>query len=186
MDEVGEMQSKAFANMSASGSALVSRAVDHARRHCEPYLFNHVMRSWLFARRLADLQNVRCDAEIVAVSALLHDITLNERFVGPRRFEVEAADLAKEFVRAGGFDARRAQLVWDSVAINSTASIALYKEPEVAFCTAGIVLDVIGYQHDLIPAEEIAQIVRTFPRLDMKRRMTQCFCHIARTQPETT
>ena len=167
-------------------SPLVDRAMEYARRACEPYLFNHVVRSWLFASRLGELQNIAHDAEVVAVGTLLHDITLNENFAGPRRFEVEAADLARNFAQDNGVDQRRAQLIWDSVALNSTASIGLYKESEVALCTAGIVLDVVGIQYSLIPPVELAEILREFPRLDMKRRMTRCFCHIAETHPETT
>lgn len=167
-------------------SPLVDRAMEYARRACEPYLFNHVVRSWLFASRLGELQNIAHDAEVVAVGTLLHDITLNENFAGPRRFEVEAADLARNFAQDNGVDQRRAQLIWDSVALNSTASISLYKESEVALCTAGIVLDVVGIQYSLIPAAELAEILREFPRLDMKRRMTRCFCHIAESHPETT
>lgn len=32
----------------------------------------------------------------------------------------------------------------------------------------------------------MAQIVREYPRLNMKQKMTRCFCHIAQTRPETT
>ena len=77
-------------------------------------------------------------------------------------------------------------MIWDSVALNSTASIALYKEPEVALCTSGIILDVIGSQYELIPPDEIKRIIAEFPRLDMKKRMSRCFCQIAQTRPETT
>ena len=93
----------------------------------------------------------------------MHDITLNEHFAGPRRFEVEAADLASSFARESGLDERRAQLIWDSVALNSTPSIGLYKEAEVSLCTAGICLDVIGWQYDRIPSEEIAEDCRGVP-----------------------
>src|SRR5262245_37047626 len=165
---------------------LVASAIEYARENCEPYLFNHVVRSWLFAARIGQIRNIEHDAEVVALGTLLHDITLNERFAGPRRFEVEGADLARTFARQAGVDARRAQLIWDSVALNSTASIALYKEAEVALATSGVILDVIGGQYDLIPPDEMKRIVVEFPRLDMKRRMTRCFCHIAQTQPETT
>lgn len=165
---------------------VLARAIDYARRACEPYLFNHVMRSWLFAARLGQVRGVAYDAEVVAVGTVLHDITLNERFAGPRRFEVEAADLARDFVREAGFDSRRTQLIWDSVALNSTASIGLYKEAEVALCTAGICLDVIGLQYDLVPPDEVKRVVEAFPRLDMKRRLTGCCRHIAETQPQTT
>ncbi|KQY22522.1 hypothetical protein [Rhizobium sp. Root482] len=165
---------------------IVDRAINHARETCEPYLFNHVMRSWLFAARIAALQNTAHDEEVVAIGTLLHDTTLNDRFVGPRRFEVEAADLARDFATKAGFDRHRAQLIWDSVALNSTPSIGLYKEPEVALCTAGICFDVVGLKYSLIPSSEVKAIIAEFPRLEMKRRMTDCFCHIAKTQPETT
>ena len=132
---------------------LVERAMEYARQECEPYLFNHVVRSWLFAARIGQLQAVEHDAEVVAVGTLLHDITLNERFAGPRRFEVEGADLARNFAKEGGFDERRAQLTWDSVALNSTPSIGLYKEAEVALCTAGVCLDVVGLQYSRIASQ---------------------------------
>ena len=181
------MQVRKIAGITVPDTPLVGRAIDYARQACEPYLFNHVMRSWLFAVRLAELQKIGHDGEIVAIGTVLHDITLNERFAGPRRFEVEAADLVRNFARESGLDERRVQLVWDSVALNSTPSIGLYKEAEVALVTAGIVLDVVGAQYySLIPPAEMAQILAEFPRLNMKQRMTQCFCHIAETKPETT
>jgi len=165
---------------------LVTRALEHARQACEPYLFNHVVRSWLFAERIGQLHAIEYDQEVLAVGTLLHDITLNERFAGPRRFEVEAADLARGFATEAGLAKYRAQQIWDCVALNSTPSIGLYKEAEVALCTAGICLDVVGLQYSSIPSAEMKAIVAEFPRLGMKRQMTMCFCHIAATQPETT
>jgi len=66
---------------------------------------------------------------------ILHDIGLAEAFDGPLRFEVEGANAARAFARQEGVDDRRAQLIWDGVALNSTVSIALYKEAEVALAT---------------------------------------------------
>jgi len=174
------------AEISLPVTPIVDRAIEYAREKCEPYLFNHVVRSWLFAVRIGQLKRIEHDAEVVALGTLLHDITLNERFAGPRRFEVEGADLARTFATDVGFDKRRGQLIWDSVALNSTPSIGLYKEAEVALCTAGICLDVIGLQYELIPSDEIKKIISAFPRLEMKSRMTRCFCTIARSHPQTT
>jgi hypothetical protein len=167
-------------------SERIERAIEHAREVCPPYLFNHVVRSWLFAVRIARSKAVDYDPEVVAIGTLLHDVTLNEHFAGPRRFEVEAADLAREFVRGLGFDDRRVQLIWDSVALNSTPSIGLFKEVEVALCTAGICLDVVGLGYESVPREEIGKIVEAFPRLAMKREMTQCFSHMAQAAPATS
>ena len=99
---------------------------------------------------------------------------------------MEGADLARRFATEGGLDKRRAQLIWDSVALNSTPSIGLYKEVEVALCTGGICLDVVGLRHGIIPSAEMQTIADEFPRLGMKSRMTRCFCSIARSHPETT
>jgi hypothetical protein len=175
-----------LAGIEVPATPVVDRAIEYAREKCEPYLFNHVVRSWLFAARIGQLQNIEHDAEVLAVGTLLHDITLNDRFAGPRRFEVEGADLARTFATGVGFDKRRAQLIWDSVALNSTPSIGLYKEAEVALCTAGVCLDVIGLQYEVIPSEQIKRIVDEFPRLAMKSRMTRCFCSIAQSHPQTS
>ena len=165
---------------------LVTRAMDLARKHSEPFLFNHAVRSWLFAVRLGQLQGIPHDAEVVAVGSLLHDLGLTNGFTGHRRFEIEGADAARGFAREQGLDDRRVQLIWDSVALNSTLSIALYKEAEVALCTAGIALDYGGPQYDQIPPDEMKSVLAAFPRLEMKRRFTDSVCRLVKTRPEST
>ena len=165
---------------------LVTRAMELAQAYSEPYLFNHAVRSWLFAVRLGQLQGIPHDAEVVAVGSLLHDLGLTNGVMGPKRFEIEGADAARAFAREQGLDDRRVQLIWDTVALNSTPSIALHKEAEVALSTAGIGLDYGGPQYDRIPRDEMKSILDAFPRLDMKRRFTDSVCHIVTTRPETT
>ena len=164
---------------------LISIAMEYARVHSEPYLFNHAVRSWLFAVRLGQLQGVPHDAEVVALGTLLHDLGLTDSFTGPKRFEIEGADAARAFAREQGLDDGRLQLIWDSVALNSTPSIGLYKEAEVALCTAGIGVE-FGFQYDRIPPNEMQGILAAFPRLEMKRRFTDSVCRIVKTRPETT
>ena len=50
---------------------IVERAIELARQKCEPYLFNHVMRSWLFAVRIGQLKGIAHDPEVVALATLL-------------------------------------------------------------------------------------------------------------------
>jgi hypothetical protein len=180
-----ELAKRLLAGVSVPDTALVSRAMNFARDRSEPYLFNHVMRSWLFAVRLGQLQAVAHDAEVVAVGTLLHDLGLTNSFTGTKRFELEGADAARAFAREQGLDDRRVQLIWDSVALNSTPSIGLHKEAEVALCTAGIGVE-FGFQYDQIPAKEMESVLAEFPRLDMKRCFADSVCHIVKTKPETT
>lgn len=165
---------------------LVSRAIEYAREYCDPYLFNHSMRSWLFSAAIAQLKRSAHDPEVLAVSTLLHDIGLSEAFNGPLRFEVEGANAARAFARVQGMTEPRAQLIWDGVALNSTPSIALHKETEVALCTAGIGLDWGGWGYEMLTRAQVAKIVEAFPRLQMKERFTHAVCRIVETRPDTT
>ena len=179
-------RSRVLAGVSVPDTSLVSQAVEYARTHSEPYLFNHVMRSWLFGATLAQIDHTPHDAEVLAVMAVLHDVGLSKDFEGPLRFEVEGANAAREFARVQGLDDRRAQLIWDGVALNSTPSIALYKEAEVALCTAGTLLDWAGQGSDKLTQGQLTAILQAFPRLDMKQRFKCTVCGIVETRPGTT
>jgi HD domain len=183
---VRDSATQSVAGVCVPDTPLISRAMEYARLHSEPYLFNHVMRSWLFAVMIAQQTKVVHDAEVLAVATLLHDVGLSKDFSGPLRFEIEGANAARRFVQAEGVDERRAQLIWDGVALNSTPSIALHKEVEVSLCTAGIGLDWGGFGYEALPASRIAEVIDIFPRLDMKQRFAQAICWVVKTRPTTT
>lgn len=191
MDAI-KTETRVVAGVRVPDTPLITSAIKYARENSEPYLFNHAMRSWLFAVSLAGLKQAQQhdgaehDAEVVAVTTILHDIGLEEAFDGPLRFEVEGANAARKFGRNAGLDERRCQLIWDGVALNSTPSIALYKEAEVALSTAGIGLDWGGWGYDLLPQAQMAEIIEVFPRLEMKKRFTQAVCRIVATRPAST
>lgn len=180
------LSTRILAGVQVPDSPLVARAIEYARANSEAYLFNHVMRSWLFAVTLAQLKRAAHDPEVLAVATLLHDLGLAKAFSGPLRFEVEGANAARAFARKEGIDDRRAQLIWDGVALNSTLSIALYKEAEVALCTAGIGLDWAGIGYDALTEAQMAAILDAFPRLDMKRQFARATCRIVEARPDTT
>lgn len=179
-------KTRVLAGITVTDAPVITRAMELARTHSEPFLFNHAVRSWLFAVRLGQLKAIPHDAEVVAVSTLLHDLGLTERFTGPKRFEIEGADAARAFAVDAGMDDRRAQLVWDTVALNSTPSIAFYKETEVALSTSGIALDFGGLEYARILSGEMNAILSAFPRLELKRGFTDAVCHLVKTRPETT
>ena len=181
-----DIATRLLAGVSVPDTPLISRAIELAREQSEPYLFNHVMRSWLFAAILAQLNQTAHDSEVLAVTTILHDLGLAEGFKGPLRFEVEGANAARAFARKEGLDDRRAQLVWDGVALNSTPSIALYKEAEIALATMGIALDWGGWGYEALSEAQVGPIVEAFPRLQMKQQFTRAVCRIVETRPATT
>jgi hypothetical protein len=184
--ETPQGATRSLAGILVPDTPIVARAIEHARKHSEPYLFNHAMRSWLFAVAIAQRQETLHDPEVLAVATVLHDIGLTKAFAGPLRFEVEGANAARAFARAEGLTESRAQLIWDGVALNSTPSIALYKEREVALATMGIGLDWGGWGYDTLSEDQIGTILDAFPRLEMKRQFTRAVCGIVETRPDTT
>jgi hypothetical protein len=186
MSDVMPAPRRQIGGVTVPDTLLVTRAMDEARAVSEPYLFNHAVRSWLFSVQIAEAQGLHFDEEVVAVSSLLHDLGLTERYQRDRRFEVEGADAARALARKSGVDERRSQLIWYCVALNATLSISPYAEPEVGICTAGAGLDWGGFLADRVPRATMASILAAFPRLEMKRRLTDCLCGIAKARPQTT
>jgi len=181
-----DVATRLLAGVLVPDTPLISRTIEFARERSEPYLFNHVMRSWLFAVIFAQRKQTPHDGEVLAVTTILHDLGLAEAFNGPLRFEVEGANAARAFARNEGIDDRRAQLIWDGVALNSTPSISLYKEAEIALATMGIGLDWGGFGYDALTESEVAEIVEAFPRLELKQKFTRAVCRIVETRPTTT
>src|SRR6478609_2734741 len=163
-------QTRLIAGVSVPDGPLITEAIEHAQRLSEPYLFNHAMRSWLFAEAIGRIKGINYDREVVAIGTILHDIGLTAGVPGSNRFEVNGADAAVLFIRGQGLSDRRVQLIWDLIALNSTPSLALHKEPEVAVGTMGIGLDYGGFGIEALPAGDVERILSAFPRLRMKQR----------------
>jgi len=175
-----------IAGVSVPDSPLITEVLEYAQRVYDPYLFNHAMRSWLFAAKIGQAKGIDCDLEVVAVGTILHDIGLSAAVSGSNRFEVNGATAARSFVKDRGLSPHRAQLIWDLVALNSTPSLALHKEAEVALGTMGIGLDYGGFFSELVPSAEMTEILRSFPRLRMKTQFTEACCRLVAAKPETT
>ena len=179
-------QTRLIAGVSVPDGPLIMAVIEHAQRLSEPYLFNHAMRSWLFAEAIGRIKRIDYDREVVAIGTILHDIGLTASVSGPNRFEVNGADAALSFIKGKGLSNRQAQLIWDTVALNSTPSVALHKEPEVAVATMGIGLDYGGFGIEALPAADVERILSNFPRLKMKLQFAETCCRLVTNKPETS
>ena len=175
-----------FSGIKVPDTSLVRDAIELARSSSEPYLFNHVMRSWLFSILLSEGVEVGPDAELLAVSVVLHDLGLTDRYIGENRFEVDGANAARAFLKSRSISTQKTQIVWDAIALHTTRSIALHKEPEVAMTQSGIAADVFGLGLDRIPSDKQRGILTEFPRLAFKNQIKTCLCNIVRRKPQTS
>lgn len=163
---------------------LINSACSYIKENLSEAAANHCFRCAAFAAIFA--RNIPTNVETVVVAVLLHDMG----FAKPskdKRFEVDGANIAREFLKSH-WDDRRIQLVWDSIALHTTPSIALHKESEVAVTDLGIMADLFGphLPGNPITQEQYQEIAKAFPRLNFKTEMRDTFCTFCRDKPETT
>ncbi len=153
-------------------SGAVRDAHDQAQAESPPWLFNHVD-ALVDLRRQAGPSVARLppDAELVAVAVLLHDLGLARGGSPDRRFEVVGADLGRAFALSHNMGERRAETVWDAIALHTTASIAHHKGTDVACCQHGIACDFGGFGYQELSDDDKKAILSAYPRLDMKNHV---------------
>lgn len=109
-----------------------------------------------------------------------------------KRFEVDGANMARTYLEevklSVGWDKHRTQLMWDAIALHTTPSFALHKEPEVMLAHIGIMADFMGpdYPGYPITVEENKEIVDAFPRLGFKEKFLDIMCGLCALKPGTT
>jgi hypothetical protein len=173
-------------DLSMPDSRAVQDAYAQAQAESPPWLFNHVMRSCFYGAKLAQHRALTPDAELVAVAVLLHDLGLARGGAPDRRFEIVGADIGRAFALAHHMGERRAECVWDSIALHTTGSIAQHKSINVACCQSGIACDYGGLGYQELSDGDKSVILAAYPRLGMKNMLTTCLCDIAKNHPNTT
>src|SRR5258705_10569571 len=105
-----------LAGIKVTDTHLVRDAMDLARSSSELYLFNHVMRSWLFSVLLSEDVKPSPDPELLAVSTVLHDLGLTDRYMAAERFEADGANGARTIPTDGATATLQVKLVWHATA----------------------------------------------------------------------
>jgi hypothetical protein len=171
--------------ISAPDSEFTRQASSLVERVHSRALLNHVHRTWWFAEFLGRKRGLKYDREVVYLAALLHDLGLTDEYAADQRFEVDGADAASRFLLDNGYADAKAQLVWDAIALHSSAGIADRKQAEIALIFMGAHVDVMGLFLDEITPSLIDDTLALYPRLGMKAAFTAAVAEVARKKPHT-
>lgn len=171
----------------------------YARQVSTDYLYNHVIRTWLFGA-LAISHNTTLqetvDLEVHAIASILHDLglVLNGTWItNDHRFEVDSAGTATSFVEdqlthrdeAVEWDAHRLQLLFDSILLSSEPKFSLYKQATVAATVQGVLVDVELAAYGITSAE-YNKVEAAFPRLNFISGVNETLVKLCATKPNTT
>lgn len=178
---------KIIAGIKIPDSSMANQATELLREHGSELLYNHSLRTFLFASLNAHQNNVRHDIELLYVSAIFHDLGLTSHYRSDdKRFEVDGANAARDFLTGHGVSPQSLQLVWDAIALHTSPGIAEYKEPEVALLNFGVALDVVGKGYNQLSDSDREEIIKQFPRNGLKKNIISAFFDGFKHKPHTT
>src|SRR5205814_9120556 len=135
-------------------SLLAKEATDLLREYSTDLLFTHSLRVYLSAAEQGGQQKLRFDPELLYVAAAFHDLGLIKKFSSQNeRFEVDSANVARQFLNVHNIAEDQVQTVWQAIALHTTPGIPKHMRPEVALLNSGVLLDVLGVRFDQFPKE---------------------------------
>ncbi|MGB5798192.1 MAG: HD domain-containing protein [Mycolicibacter algericus] len=182
------MTATTVAGIAIPDTELVREATEFIRDVEDDLLFHHSRRVFFFGALQGQRRGLVPDLELLYVGAMFHDLGLTEpyRSTSGRRFEVDGADAARDFLLERGVGQADARKVWLGVALHTTPGIPEFLDPEIALVTAGVETDVLGIGRGDLAADQLAAVTAAHPRPDFKRRILHAFTEGVRHRPDST
>lgn len=180
--------SEQIAGVSIPDSAMARAATELVRDTESNLLYHHSRRVYLFAALAGMRKRLPCDAELLYIGAMFHDMGLQPPYSSvDARFEVDGANAARMFLSAYDIAAADIDDVWDAIALHTTPGIPQYKRPVVALLTAGVEMDVLGIDYAKFSDEQRRAVVHAHPReANFKEGIIAAFAQGTAFKPETT
>jgi HD superfamily phosphodiesterase len=166
---------------------LVSDATAFVRDAENDLLFHHSRRVFLFGSLQGKRRGLDPDPELLYIGAMFHDLGLTpDHRTDNRRFEVDSASAAREFLRGHDVSEDDVAKVFLGIALHTTPGIPEFLEPEVALVTAGVETDVLGIGYRDLDPTLVAEVTDAHPRPDFKRQILEAFTEGNAQRPQTT
>jgi len=125
--------------------ALADASLATVRCSVSRPIVDHSIRTFLFARLLADregcLNDADYDEDLLFAATVMHDLGLGEHAKGEARFEVEGADLAAAVLRRHGAAERDIDRVWEAIALHASLGIAQRRGLLTSLTHNGVFID---------------------------------------------
>jgi hypothetical protein len=157
-----------------------------------PSVFNHSVRTYLFARLVAARLELTAgqdyDDDLLFAASTMHDLGVAPDGPHTQRFEVEGADRAAAFLLDHGRSEADADEVWQAIALHTSSGIADRRGTLCLLVREGVAVDFGGPMGDTyadVLSDEQADIVHAvYPRLEMIRSLTDAIVAQAAKNPK--
>jgi hypothetical protein len=146
-------------------SKLAREITDLVRDTESPLLFHHSSRVYYWGALAGKRRGLRFDPELLYTGAMFHDMGLTHQHSSQtERFEVDGANVARDFLRSHGIVQQDIDTVWTAIALHTTPGIPQHMHPVVALVTAGVEMDVLGLTYSEYSEAEREAVVHAHPR----------------------
>ena len=151
-------------------------------------LFHHSRRVYYWGALTGKRRDLRFDPELLYAGAMFHDMGLTPQYASAdKRFEVDGANVSRDFLRSHGIAERDIETVWTAIALHTTPGIPQHMHPVIALVTAGVEMDVLGIAFPEFSDAERDAVLRAHPRpARFKEEIIQAFYDGIHHKPETT
>jgi HD superfamily phosphodiesterase len=176
-----------IAEVDIPDTPFMTEATDLVRAAESPLLFDHSRRVFLFGSLEGQVRGLTPDPELLYIGAMFHDLGLTKRYRSTdKRFELDGANRARDFLLEHGRSEAEARTVWLSIALHTTPGVPEFLEPEIALVTAGVETDVLGFHLDMLTADQIRAVTDAHQRPNFKQDILRAFTDGMKDRPDTT
>jgi len=159
-------------------------ALEVVTAYCSPALVNHCVRAYVWAASYGVLHRIGFDAELLYVSAMLHDMGLVTEFDSHTvAFEEVGGHVAWLFGAGAGWPVERRGRAAEIVVRHMGGEVDPAEDPEGHLLRLATGLDVAGRGADGWPPDLRAETVRRIPRLSFVEEFLPLFEDQARRKP---
>jgi hypothetical protein len=177
-----------FGKIRIPDSKLAREITELVRDTESALLFHHSSRVFYWAALAGKRRGLKFDPELLYAGAMFHDMGLTHQHSSQtERFEVDGANVARDFLRSHDIAQQDIETVWTAIALHTTPGIPQHMHPVVALLTAGVEMDVLGLAYSDYSDAEREAVVHAHPRTaHFKEDIIQTFYDGIKHKPETT
>jgi hypothetical protein len=147
--------------------SLADASLAIARASVSTAIFEHSIRSFLYARLLAEQEGCLADAaydqDLLFAATVMHDLGLGAQARAQARFEVEGADLAAAVLKGQGVAEPDVDRVWEAIALHASVGIADRRGLLTYLTHKGVFADA-GRDRSALAGQPWRQVLDAYPR----------------------
>jgi len=168
-------------------SSVAEQSLEVVTAYSSQALVHHCRRSYVWAASLGVAHGIEFDAELLFVSAMLHDIGLVPAFDNHAMpFEQAGGHVAWVFGAGAGWPIERRRRSAEIIVRHMWESVDVDDDPEGYLLEIATGLDISGARPQWWPADLRAEVVAQFPRLGLADEFTACFAAESARKPESS